>query len=309
MQTNNKARVLLVDDEPTNLQALGNLLKTDYHIQVAPNGEKAIALAQTDPQPDLILLDVQMPGITGYEVCRQLKELPETNTIPIIFVTARNNVEDEEKGFRLGAVDYISKPFYPTIVRARVGTHLSLKKKTDMLEQIAMQDGLTGIANRRAFDNHFEDECRRAGRHSHDLSVLMLDIDHFKGFNDHYGHGIGDACLRRVAQAVASAESRPGDLAARYGGEEFVVVLPETDVKGAVVVAEKIRTQIEQLAIPHEFSSVANVVTVSIGVATCLCADPDNDQHNLLTHADEALYAAKQRGRNQVQVYHSDKTG
>ncbi len=293
--------ILVVDDEPTNIQALGNLLKDDYRVRVANSGEKALAMVQGDgqPHPDLILLDIQMPGIDGYEVCRRLKEDPTTNTIAIIFVTARDATRDEEHGLSLGAVDYIAKPFSPAIVRARVNTHLRLKRKTDLLEQYAMLDGLTGIPNRRQFDEQFEAETKRGLREGQPLSVIMMDIDHFKPFNDHYGHGAGDQCLQKVASALSGALSRPGDRVCRYGGEEFVALLPGTDAEGARVVAEHLRAAVEELAIGHEYSSVGPVVTLSLGTATL---DPAGEtQTPLLKQADEALYRAKEAGRNRVE--------
>ncbi|MDR5900305.1 diguanylate cyclase [Halomonas vilamensis] len=299
MKANEKeSTILIVDDEPTNVQALAKLLKNDYRIQVANNGEKALAIARGSKQPDLILLDIQMEGMDGYEVCRQLKEVPLTNTIPVIFVTGQNTVSDEEKGFKLGAVDYISKPFYPTIVRARVGTHMSLKLKTDLLEQIAMLDGLTGIPNRRYFDERFQKEGRRALRDKLPFSVIMMDIDHFKGFNDNYGHGAGDNCLQKVARALANTLLRPADIIARYGGEEFVALLPNTNSEGAGKMAEDLRSAVESLAVINEYSSAARVVTLSLGVATL---DTDGDEtmlSELLKQADDALYKAKEGGRN-----------
>ena len=246
----------MVDDEPPNIQALGTLLKDEYRIQVANSGEKALAIVQDEaqPLPDLILLDIQMPGIDGYEVCRTLKEDPKTEGIVVIFVTARDATSDEEYGLKLGAVDYISKPISPAIVRARVDTHMNLKRKTDMLERFALLDGLTGIHNRRYFDEQLEKEIGRNIREDRPVSVIMMDIDHFKEFNDHYGHGAGDQCLKKVARALTDTLSRPGDTLCRYGGEEFVALLPGSDGDGAGVVAERLREAVEALSIAHEYS-------------------------------------------------------
>lgn len=299
-----KQTILVVDDESANIQALGNLLKDEYRIRVANSGEKALSLVQDgdQPPPDLILLDIQMPGIDGYEVCRRLKAEPRTSGIAIIFVTARDSANDEEFGLNLGAVDYIAKPFNQAIVRARVNTHMNLKRKTDLLEQYALLDGLTGIANRRHFDDVFEKETRRCLREDQPLSVIMMDIDHFKGFNDHYGHGAGDQCLQRVARALGGALARPADSLYRYGGEEFIALLPGTDADGAHEVAERLRATVEALAITHEYSSAAAVVTLSLGTAT---QPPQGgseiDREALLKRADEALYAAKVAGRNRVE--------
>lgn len=306
--------VLIVDDEPTNVQALAGLLKDEFRIIVANNGEKALSLAGGEHQPDLILLDIQMPDLDGYEVCRRLKEDPRTSEIPIIFVTARDAASDEEKGFLLGAVDYISRPFYPAIVRARVRTHLNLKRKTDLLEEISMRDGLTGSPNRRYFDELFEKERLRAQREKQVLSVIMMDIDRFKDFNDNYGHGSGDDALRKVAKALSEGVERPGDVVARYGGEEFVALLPRTDATGAAALAERFRASVEALAVPHEYSSAASVVTLSLGVATACGEDRESSEaevesgddglsgDTLLKRADEALYAAKREGRNRYSV-------
>lgn len=301
MSTNQPQQtILVVDDEPINIQALGNLLKEDYRIRIANNGEKALAIIQDDrqPLPDLILLDIQMRGIDGYEVCRHLKEDPKTNTIAIIFVTARDATSDEEYGLNLGAVDYIIKPFNPPIVRARVRTHMNLKRKTDLLEQYALLDGLTGIPNRRHFDQAFEIEQRRSLRDNQPLSVVMIDIDHFKLFNDHYGHGAGDQCLQKVATTLNVNLLRPADQVFRYGGEEFIVLLPNTDAQGAVDLAERLRIAVEDLAIRHQYSNTVPIVTLSLGTATL--NPPDTSSIPVLKHADEALYAAKKAGRNRT---------
>lgn len=294
--------ILIVDDEPTNIQALGNLLKDEYRIRVATSGEKALAMLHNSgqPLPDLILLDIQMPGIDGYDVCRSVKADPNTSSIAIIFVTARNTISEEEFGLNLGAVDYIVKPFNPAIVRARVHTHIKLKQKTDLLEQYALLDGLTGVPNRRHFDEQYAAETKRSLREGHPLSAIMMDIDHFKAFNDHYGHGAGDQCLQKVARALAGTLSRPGDRVCRYGGEEFVALLPGTDADGAREVAERMRLAVEGLAIRHDYSSTGPVVTMSLGAAT-LEPGADIEPDALLKRADQALYAAKEAGRNRVE--------
>lgn len=299
--------ILVVDDESTNVQALGNLLKNEYRIRVANNGEKALAVARDtgQPQPDLILLDIQMPGLDGYEVCRRLKQSADTSEIAIIFVTALDATSDEEQGLTLGAVDYITKPFSPAIVRARVNTHLQLKRKTDLLEQYAMLDGLTGIPNRRFFDEQLDSGIRQGLREGHLLSVIMMDVDQFKPFNDNYGHGAGDQCLRGVSAALSVAVKRPADRVCRFGGEEFVALLPNTDAGGAENLAEKMRACVEELGIRHAYSSVAPVVTISLGTATF---DPSSggDPSSLLERADNALYEAKKAGRNRVSKASAD---
>ncbi|NJB68355.1 diguanylate cyclase (GGDEF)-like protein [Desulfobaculum xiamenense] len=295
-----KQRVLIVDDSSFNISILGSALSEEYEVSVATNGRDAIAVAEAEPHPDLILLDIIMPGMDGHQVCRELKSRSTTQGIPIIFITAMNQEGDEMRGLELGAVDYITKPFSIPIVRARVRTHLDLKRKTDILEHLSSLDGLTGIPNRRRFDEVLDLEWRRLQRTGSPLSVVMLDIDFFKKFNDHYGHAAGDGCLRHVAGALRATLKRPHDFVARYGGEEFVAVLPDTDFDGAVRIAQTMREAIESLGLMHEHSDVTNHVTVSVGVCTTI---PGKEKHSedLLTTADRMLYRAKDGGRNRVE--------
>ncbi|MGD9948051.1 MAG: diguanylate cyclase [Desulfobulbus sp.] len=296
MESRNK--VLIIDDEPANIKILAEALRAEYETLFATNGERGLRLA-VEQLPDLILLDIMMPGIDGYAVCRALKADNRIKNIPVIFITARSQLEDELHGLSLGAVDYITKPFQAPIVKARVRTHLDLKRKYDLLESLAALDGLTEIANRRRFDEALEEEWSRCLRSLLPLSLVMMDIDFFKPFNDHYGHTTGDDCLRRVARAIKRCLPRGGDLAARYGGEEFVGLLPETDSKGTLEVAERLRNAVDQLNIPHERSSVADHITMSLGVATTV---PSNKKDHLVLvkSADARLYQAKANGRNQV---------
>lgn len=290
--------LLIVDDVAANIQILADALKTDYRIRVASRGEDALRLAQRMPRPDLILLDVMMPDMDGYEVCRRLKRDEATQAIPVIFVTACDDAEAEEYGLRLGAVDYIVKPYRLPVVRARVQNHVALKQKTDLLEKLALIDGLTGIPNRRNFDERFEIEWRRSLREAKPLAVVLVDVDHFKSYNDHYGHGAGDACLRGVARALLLSLARPADMVARYGGEEFVVLLPETDLAGAQQVAERMRQQVLQLNLPHAASD-KTVVTISLGFAAAYPAnEAERTPQSLLAEADGGLYRAKSAGRN-----------
>ncbi|MBK1619344.1 diguanylate cyclase response regulator [Lamprobacter modestohalophilus] len=295
-----RATILIVDDQPANIHALAKLLKDDYRIITATNATKTLELAQRDPRPDLILLDILMPDQDGYAICRELKADEATHAIPVIFVTALDQAQDEAKGLQLGAADYISKPFNPAIVRARVNNQVSLKLKTDLLEKIALQDGLTEIPNRRYFDRKLTQEWNRQSRHQYPLSLLMIDIDHFKLYNDHYGHGAGDECLRRVAQALAKVPARAADLVARYGGEEFVVLLPETDANGACEVGEQMRAAIHALALPHAYSPVADHITLSIGASMHQPQQPVTSAEALKQAADRALYQAKEQGRDRL---------
>ncbi len=297
-----KATVLIVDDQPANLMVLSRLLKDDYRVLVANNGAKAIDIARGDSQPVLLLLDIEMPGMDGYDLCRKLKEDERTSGIAVIFVTARDAAEDEEMGFRLGAVDYISKPYHPGIVRARVRNHVNLKIKTDMLEKLSNRDGLTNIPNRRYFEERLEGEWARSWRSGSPLAIAMMDIDHFKLYNDHYGHGAGDDCLRRVANILKKSLTRSMDMIARYGGEEFVALLPDTDLNGARHVGEQLRDAVERATIRHEHSPTASVVTLSVGVAAHTQSAPKADAGKLLQCADRALYSAKEQGRNTLRA-------
>ena len=275
-----------------------DILGNDYDILASTSGEEALVLAASE-SIDLILLDVEMPGMDGYEVCRKLKQNPYTKNIPVIFVSAANDVQHETKGLEIGAIDYIIKPSNPAIIKARVKNHLELKKYRDILERISLIDGLTGIANRRHFDQTLEKEWRRALRHGDILSLALIDIDFFKKYNDYYGHIAGDQCLQKVGSILTESLKRASDLGARYGGEEFVILLPSTAKEGALAVAERIRSNVEALGISHEMSEVAKHVTVSIGVAA-IKPELDKVPSNLIRQADSALYQAKNAGRNRV---------
>lgn len=290
--------VLVVDDQPVNIQALYRIFAPDHRVLMATSGAKALALCAQEP-PDLILLDVVMPEMDGHEVCARLKADEATRNIPVIFVTSHTNAEEETKGLELGAIDFIAKPVNPAVVRARVKTHLTLKAQSDLLRQMVFIDGLTGVANRRCFDERLETEWRRAARNGSPLALLMLDVDHFKRFNDRYGHQAGDDCLRRVACAIKGGLLRPGDLVARYGGEEFACILPGTDFEGALAVGAGIEHIVRGLQIEHAGSDVAGAVTVSVGVAASL-PDGDADPARLLALADAQLYRAKHSGRGRA---------
>jgi diguanylate cyclase (GGDEF)-like protein len=296
---NERPRILVVDDQPSNIQTLYQVLKGDYDVAMATDGSQAIELCQRRP-PDLVLLDVVMPGIDGFEVCRRLKVDPATRDVPVIFVTARDSTEDETLGLEVGAVDFITKPVNPPVVRARVRTHVALKRQADLLRSMAFNDGLTGVANRRWFDERLQVEWLRCRRNKLPLSLILLDLDHFKAYNDHYGHQAGDDCLRAVAAAMKSRLGRPADLLARYGGEEFVCLLPETPTDGARAKAEDLGRAVLDLALAHADSPTAPVVTISRGVAT---ASPalDGSPNDLLQRADAQLYAAKRAGRNRTE--------
>jgi diguanylate cyclase (GGDEF)-like protein len=299
-----KPLILIVDDTPTNIQVLAENLINDYRIKVAVSGEAALEAIARQGAPDLILLDVMMPDMDGYEVCRRLKEDPHTSAIPVIFVTALNGGDDEERGLNLGALDYIVKPFYLPVVKARIRNHIRLKQMTDMLEAMAWIDGLTGIPNRRRFDQMLEIEWKRAQRNHLPLAAIIVDVDYFKAYNDCHGHGAGDICLKRVAMLLAAKVSRPGDLVARYGGEEFVILMPETDAEGVQRIAEHLCRSIESEQIPHTGSGVSHWVTISAGYAE-LVPQLEQSPLTLLNEADRMLYLAKDAGRNCARGYPS----
>lgn len=290
-----RASILLVDDEPANIQLLYDVLKQDFRLYFATNGPEALERV-SDKQPELILLDVMMPDMDGYQVCRHLKDDSENRDIPVIFVTAMRGVHDEAYGLDLGAVDYITKPINPPIVLARARTHIELKRQRDVLSNIANRDGLTGIANRYRLDETLTREWHRCMRNQAPLSLIMIDVDWFKEFNDAYGHLAGDDCLKRIAVTLAGSLNRPADLIARYGGEEFTCVLPDTDLEGGKHMGEAMRKAIESLRIPHEASPRGHI-TVSVGVASAIPAQPKT-LAELMELADTCLYRAKQSGRN-----------
>lgn len=293
-----QATVLLVDDMIENIEILNNILSDCYRVLFATNGPDALAVVQ-EQSPDLILLDVIMPGMNGHEVCEQLKQDPMAREIPVIFVTAKDQEEDEEIGLQLGAVDYLTKPVRSSIVKLRVGIHLELKRYRDYLAALSMTDGLTGIPNRRRFDEFLKTEWLHAVRSRTPLSLVLTDVDHFKAYNDHYGHTAGDQCLKTVAQTLAKGLTRRTDLVARYGGEEFACVLPATDHAGALAIAERLREQVTSQHLDHAHSPTHLFVTVSMGVAT-LEPDQHIDPHTLIERADQRLYQAKRAGRNRV---------
>ena len=299
MPPTEKPLVLIVDDHPANIRVLAMALKIDYRVKTAADGRAALDLVNHSEKPDLIVLDVMMPEMDGYEVCRHLKSTEETKDIPVIFLTSKDEISDEERGLNLGAVDYITRPFSPLIVRARVRNHIALKQKTDLLESLASLDGLTGIPNRRRFDETLETEWKRALRGGTALAVIMADIDFFKAYNDHYGHGAGDQCLKAVAQALSGALGRPSDILARYGGEEFAAVMPDTGGHGARQLAEHCCASVAALGLPHGFSGAADHVTISAGYAALQPA-PGQAPKELVEMADKMLYQAKEQGRNRV---------
>jgi diguanylate cyclase (GGDEF)-like protein len=290
--------ILIADDTPEVLDLLSAVLGEEYEVMTALDGKQALELAM-EHRPDLVLLDVMMPGMDGFEVCRRLRCEERTQRIPIVFLTGLNAVEDEQRALELGAIDFIAKPIQPAIVRLRVRNHMELKQYRDFLEDLSLADGLTAIGNRRRFDEALLAEWRRARRTRSTLGLVMLDVDFFKLFNDHYGHAMGDDCLRQVAATIAMLVRRPGDLCARYGGEEFAVILPQTDLSGVLTLGDRIRLSVMALEIPHADSTVCPMVTVSAGAAS-MRPTGDATPEDLLRLADKRLYEAKLAGRNRV---------
>lgn len=291
-----KGRILIVDDAMENVQILHQALQDEHDVLFALSGEKALHIAQHQ-QPDLILLDAVMPGLDGYAVCAALRASRLTRDIPIIFVTALKTPEDETRALDAGAADFISKPVNAAVVRARVRTQITVKRQSDALRELTLTDGLTGVANRRAFDEKLQGEWRRCARAQVPISLIMVDIDQFKHFNDFYGHQAGDACLQQAGAAMRRAAMRPQDVVARYGGEEFAILLPQEDLAGAETVARKVLDEIAALKIGHERSSVCPFVTVSMGI-TSLTPHEQREPAQLVTNADALLYEAKAAGRN-----------
>ena len=296
-------RVLLVDDAPINLQLLASALGRGYELHVARDGAAALDCIRREPDLDLVLLDIHMPGLDGFEVLTWLREEFPERRLPVIFVTAAGDEQAQTDGFALGAVDYIVRPFSLPVVRARVQTHVALKRQTEHLERLAWLDGLTGAANRRSFDQRLAAEWRRALRNRTPLGLVLFDLDHFKAYNDRHGHPGGDDCLRRIATLGQQSIRRPGDLIARYGGEEFVLLLPDTDLAGAHGLAERLRRRVETcFACSGGDCNVRGApgpMTLSAGCASRVPGF-NEDPMTLILEADRRLYAAKVAGRNRV---------
>ena len=294
-----KPRLLLVDDQPINIQVMHRVFSEDCQVFVATSGTQALQQCRDNP-PDLVLLDVVMPEMDGYEVCRRLKADVATRHIPVIFVTAENSTEQETYGLEAGAVDFINKPINPSVLRARAKTHLLLKYQSDMLRKLVFFDGLTGVYNRRYFDQQLAQEWARSTRSGSPLSLIILDVDFFKRYTDRYGHQAGDDCLREVSKILQNNLKRASDLVARYGGEEFACILPDTDLAHAMQIADHLERAVRATEILHEDSDVAAVVTISLGVATRSGTDRTDKVSELLALADAELYRAKAQGRGCV---------
>ena len=295
MEKSLKYNVLVVDDEISNIITLSDILEQEYDISVLRDSRDVLETVKSD-MPDVILLDIIMPDMNGYEVITALKQTKTTKEIPVIFITGLDDLKAEEKGLALGAADYITKPFHAPIVKLRVHNQIKMLEQLRTIERLSMHDQLTGLPNRRNFETRMSYEWSRAQREKTPLSLLMIDIDNFKIYNDSYGHQQGDTALVTVAKAFNQALKRPGDFAVRWGGEEFIILLPNTESSGAMEVAEQVRRSVEETVVPGKRISK---VTVSVGVHTWKHGR-ESTIDELITNADSALYEAKRRGRNRV---------
>lgn len=287
-----RQRILVVDDVATNVAVLASILKSEWDVMTAGDGDSALRIAGGSPAPDLILLDINMPGMDGHEVCRRLKASPGTRDIPIIFVTSMDGGDSEAHGLELGAVDYIVKPVNAPIVRARVRNHIALRNALSELQNLATRDALTSLYNRRKMQECLAFEVSRAGCYARPLSIILIDVDHFKEINDTYGHPAGDAALVATGRWLR-ASLRASDIPGRWGGEEFLVICPETPVDAAAQIAERLRREYAALAVPPK-----GFLSASFGVAGHRTGLRVED---MLQNADDALYRAKNAGRNRVE--------
>jgi diguanylate cyclase (GGDEF)-like protein len=293
-----EARIIVVDDDPGTVLVLANILKSLGKVYLATSPGEAITLALR-VEPDLVLLDVEMPDADGFAVLKELRTHAQLANMLVLFVTSHGAPDIEERALSAGAIDFINKPVRADIVRARVSNYLTLKRQGDQLRRWSMLDGLTGIANRRAFDLALDTEWERAQKRGESLGLVLCDIDYFKLYNDFYGHPSGDACLQSVAAVLRDGATNPYDVVARYGGEEFALLLPGVEAADAAQVAQRLCAAVSALEAPHAGSHVSSHVTLSLGVAT-ITPGPGLHPGVLVRAADEALYQAKEEGRNRV---------
>ena len=293
-----RSTVLIVDDSIFNRFALTKILEQDYELLAASNGMDALKIIE-EKQPDLVLMDIVMPGMSGLEALAKMKENSQMQHIPVIVISGMDHEQDEEKGFLSGAVDYITKPFRNVSVKVRVNTHIQIAKQIKINERLGLIDPLTELPNRRSFDRRMLMEWRRAIRDDQALSFFMMDLDRFKRYNDHYGHLQGDELLKKLARIAESTVRRAGDFIARIGGEEFAVILPNTDNPGANIVGENIRQAVENARIQTIDGTSDICMTISIGIATTR-PEINSEMDELIAAADKNLYEAKENGRNRI---------
>ena len=303
MEEEKKYSILIADDDGLNTEALKQILSSDYTIYTVNSGEKALEVAEK-VSPDIILLDIVMPERDGYSVLAALKNTKKTQNIPVIFITGLVSDDEEEKGLDLGAVDYITKPFSLTNVRLRVKKQIDILEQLRAVERLSLIDQLTDLPNRRSFEARLNTEWARALREKTSISILFIDADKFKNYNDAYGHQQGDVALQTLAKIFTETLKRPGDFTARWGGEEFIILLPNTDYHGSIEVAEHIRQNVEETKIPCT-DGQGERITVSIGINT-LGHKRDDTLENFILGSDMALYTAKEKGRNNVYHIHDD---
>lgn len=294
----NEYRILIVEDGHINQKILKDTLQSNYQIAVAENGKQALK-SIVEFKPHLILLDIILPDMNGFALLRKLKESDATRSIAVIIITGLDSDADEEKGLVLGAVDYIKKPFNSTIVKARVRTHLQILKQIETIEQQSFMDALTGLPNRRKFNYQIEYEWNRSIRKQTCVSLIMMDLDNFKNYNDTYGHTQGDIMLQQVAEVMKNTLKRSTDFTCRWGGEEFAALFPETSCETAIIMAEKIRQIIANKEVPCINSNTITKMTVSMGVCSATPKKGDS-LVSFIEKADQLLYEAKKRGKNQV---------
>ena len=290
-------KILIVDDEKMNIVALAQFLKQQYEIIVAIDGATALEAAEKYV-PDIILLDVLMPDMNGFDVLIKLKDSAATMHIPVIFITGLSSAGDEARGLSLGAVDYITKPFNNSIVKARIKTHLKMSEYVRTIEKLCMLDGLTGLPNRRGFDARMKAEWGRAMREQKPLGLIMLDIDKFKTYNDTYGHPQGDLLLLAIAENLAKTLNRSTDFSSRWGGEEFIVLLPDTGIEGTLKIAEQLRVNVKNTLVPCSDGTNTSA-TVSLGAVSMIPGENDSAPV-FIAEADKLLYNAKRTGRDRV---------
>ncbi len=292
--------MLIIDDDISTVRLIAESLQAEFSVNFATTGAKGLSLAEK--MPDVILLDLNLPDMKGFEVIKKLKQNPSTYPIPVIFISSVSDLADQERGFRFGAVDYVVKPIQVPLLRMRIKAHAKLYQQAIVLEQLAATDFLTNVANRRKFNDVLGDEVKRSYRDGSSISLLMIDVDDFKLFNDYYGHGKGDECLVCVAKILREVATRSSDCIARVGGEEFAMILPDSSCEGAEVIARNINQLISQAGIEHEFSKHDKKVTVSIGIRNIKPGEKDS-QKSIYNEADKALYQAKTAGKNTYWVY------
>jgi diguanylate cyclase (GGDEF)-like protein len=321
-------KILIVDDSPDERVLIKSILKSAGYSELLSAESSLDAFKQLGMENkasiyseiDLILIDIIMSEMDGVEACRLIKAVDYLRDTPIIVVTVKDEIKYLQMAFAMGAVDFITKPLNKVELLARVRSALRLKYEIDrrkarekelrvikeqledtsfVLKRLSSEDELTGISNRRGFESYLDQEWKRASRYDVPVSLILVDIDFFKEYNDTYGHQSGDQCLKEVASVLNGTLHRPADFVARYGGEEFVIILPNTDMNGGEVIAEKLREGVEALGIIHSSSQASGRVTISLGVATAMPSQ-NFSPSELVAAADQALYLAKQVGRNKV---------